>query len=199
MRKTHGFGGKEKLYSVWSNMRNRCNNPRCKDYPYYGGKGIKVCDEWDDYAAFREWSYTNGYCEGIGLSIDREDVNGWYCPKNCRWATKKQQMNNMSTNHLVTYNRETHTIAEWATITGIPFHVLESRIRAYHWGYERALKTPVNSHLTQYEYLGVKHTLKEWSRIYGVNYNTLYNRIHLYGWDIAKALETVAKVGGHYQ
>lgn len=199
MRKTHGFGGKEKLYSVWSNMRNRCNNPNCKDYPYYGGKGVKVCDDWNDYRAFREWSYANGYIENTGLSIDRKDVDGIYSPENCRWATKVEQMNNMSSNRLITYNGETHTIAEWAAITGIPFGVIEARIVAYGWDCERALVTPVNNHRRRYEYLGEKHTLTEWAKLYGLNYHTLYNRVNVYGWSLTQALEILPKAGGHYE
>lgn len=199
MKKTHGLGGKEKLYSVWSNMRNRCNNPHCNDYQYYGGKGVRVCKEWDDYAAFREWSYTNGYIENAGLSIDRKDVNGAYSPENCRWATKTEQMNNMSSNRSITYNGETHTIAEWSAITGIPFEIIESRIVAYGWTYERALTTPVNSHRKQYEYLEEKHTLTEWAKLYGLNYHTLYNRVNIYSWSLAQALRISPKAGGHYE
>lgn len=199
MKRRTGLAGKEKLYSVWSNMRNRCNNPNCKDYIYYGAKGVKVCDDWNNYGAFREWSYANGYIEDTGLSIDRKDVNGMYSPENCRWATKIEQMNNMSSNHLITYNGETHTIAEWSAITGIPFGVLESRIVPCGWECERALTTPINSHRKQYEHLGKKHTLTEWANLYELNNNTLYNRVNLYGWSLAKALGTPAKAGGHYE
>lgn len=195
MRKSSSLTGREKLYSVWSNMRNRCNNPKCKDYPYYGGKGVKVCDEWSDYGIFRKWAYANGYVENAGVSIDRIDVNGMYSPDNCRWATKREQMNNMSSNHLITYNGETHTMAEWAVIVEIPFGIIESRLRAYRWDVPRALTTPVNGHIKMYEYNGEKHTIKEWAKIYNINIHTLYNRINVYGWGVEKALKTAPRGG----
>lgn len=199
MNKTHGFGEKEKLYSVWSNMKNRCNNPRSKEYRYYGAKGVKVCDEWDDYSVFRAWAYANGYKENEGLSIDRINVDGMYSPENCRWATVKQQMNNMTSNHLVEHNGEVHTLSEWSDITGLPYRVIEARLRAYNWSTERALTTPVNGHIRLYEYNGETHTIVEWAEIYNLNFNTLYNRINRYKWSMEKALNTPPKEGGHYQ
>lgn len=83
----------EKLYNVWLRMKSRCNNPNTCNFKYYGGRGIKVCDEWQhDYSAFRSWANANGYKEG--LSIDRIDVDGNYCPENCRWITMLEQQKN---------------------------------------------------------------------------------------------------------
>lgn len=81
------------IYKAWQSLRQRCNNPHDKDYHNYGGRGISVCDEWDkSSAAFIEWSLANGFQPG--LSIDRIDVNGNYCPENCRWTTATQQARN---------------------------------------------------------------------------------------------------------
>lgn len=83
---------KKRIYSIWRCMRQRCQNPNNSDYENYGGRGIKVCDEWQNYQAFKVWAYSNGYSGD--LSIDRINVDGNYCPENCRWATAKQQANN---------------------------------------------------------------------------------------------------------
>lgn len=92
----HG-GRHDRLYRVWMGMRERCNNPNHNRYRIYGGRGIKVCNEWNDYAAFREWAYSNGYDEFAPrgqCTIDRIDPDGDYEPHNCRWVDLKEQNNN---------------------------------------------------------------------------------------------------------
>lgn len=108
-------------------MKERCNNPNNKRYKNYGGKGIKVCEEWMSFENFRDWSLQNGYDEG--LTIDRIDCNGNYEPSNCRYVTTKVQNRNYSRNHLITYQGKTQCIADWADETGINSGTILFRIK----------------------------------------------------------------------
>ena len=95
VHKTHGYS-RTKLGMVYTSMRQRCNNPNNKNYDKYGGRGIRVCEEWEkNPESFFEWALNNGYKEG--LSIDRIDVNGNYCPENCRWTDWEVQAINQRT------------------------------------------------------------------------------------------------------
>ena len=126
-----------RLYKIWASMKNRCENPNRKDYKRYGQRGIKVCSDWSDFLTFCEWATNNGYNDG--LTLDRIDVNGNYEPSNCRWATVKEQSNNRTNNHLITYNGETKTIAQWAEERNINHDTLYSRINRMNWDIGRAL------------------------------------------------------------
>lgn len=138
----HGFTH-HRLYACYYRMRHRCENPADSSYERYGGRGIKVCDEWkNDIVSFINWGIENGYKEG--LSIDRIDNDGDYSPENCRWANATQQCNNRSTNAFITYNGETHTYAEWSRIVGINQLTIRHRIEKLKWSVEDALTIPTD-------------------------------------------------------
>jgi Fic family protein len=123
-------------------MKSRCNDPTNAYYNRYGGRGIKVCDEWyKDFMKFYNWSIANGYSDK--LSIDRINNDKGYCPDNCRWTTAKIQANNTSQNKRVEYNGETHTIAEWSDIVGIKQNTITYRLKRG-WSVERTLTERVN-------------------------------------------------------
>ena len=116
------------LYAVWCSMKSRCYNPNNRCYKDYGGRGISICKEWkSDYMAFYNWSIKNGYKPG--LSIDRINTNGNYCPENCRWATMAQQNRNYSRNHMIEYNGETKCLSDWADLFGIKRETVLFRLR----------------------------------------------------------------------
>ena len=99
-----------RLYATWQNMKERCRNPKNNNYHNYGGRGITVCEEWkNSFQSFYDWAMSNGYSDN--LTLDRIDVNGNYCPNNCRWSTKKFQANNTRRNIYITYNKKTQTLA----------------------------------------------------------------------------------------
>ena len=135
----HGYSQKERLYQTWKNMRQRCNNPNRHDYKRYGGRGIAVCKEWNDYSTFRNWAIANGYNDN--LSIDRIDVNGNYEPSNCRWVDNIVQANNVRNNHRIEYKGTTYTLAEFARKLNISYSTLQHRINR-RWSIDKIVTTP---------------------------------------------------------
>lgn len=138
--KHNGYG--TRLYAIWDSMRQRCNNKNCRAYHNYGGRGIKICDEWDDFANFKEWAIISGYdntAKRGTCTLDRINVNGNYSPENCRWNTMKEQSNNRRNTIYMTVNDETHSLSEWASITGIKYDTLWKRYKKYGWSPERVV------------------------------------------------------------
>lgn len=131
-------GSNTRLYRIWCGIKKRCYDRNDKDkYKYYGGRGITVCDEWrNDFQAFYDWAMSHGYADD--LTIDRIDNNGNYAPLNCRWISKKEQMNNTRRNHSVTINGESKNITQWAEESGVPIKTLWYRLKKG-WSGERLL------------------------------------------------------------
>lgn len=115
--KKHGMSNSP-LFHIWTGMRYRCYNPNSPIYAHYGGKGICICDEWkDDFKSFYDWSIANGYKKG--LTIDRIDYNGDYCPENCRWITNEQQQRNKSNVPLYEYKGRMFTTGQFEEFLGV--------------------------------------------------------------------------------
>jgi hypothetical protein len=137
----HGMVG-TKVYRAWQAMKERCHNPNHAEFHNYGGRGIKVCDEWrDDFLAFYEHI---GDPPTDKHTIDRIDFDGDYEPDNVRWATPKEQARNQRSNRLVVYKGQSRCVNEWAEILGIKPITLYFRLRNG-WSVERAFEEPVQS------------------------------------------------------
>ena len=117
-----------RLYLTWKSMKSRCYNPNVSSFPYYGGRGIIVCDRWlcgfwdfvaDVYPSFEE-----------GLTLDRINFNGMYEPSNCRWATATEQANNQNKDYTsILYKGCFYTESQLSRITGVPRTTLQARRR----------------------------------------------------------------------
>jgi len=133
------------IYFSWQSMKKRCYNPNCKDFKWYGGKGITICDEWrSDYLNFRDWAIENGH--KTGLTIDRIDNRIGYEPSNCQWITKSENSKKRQREgkiQIIEYRGEAHGLRYWSMITGINQTTLQSRLRNG-WSAERALTEGVH-------------------------------------------------------
>lgn len=122
----HGLYRENKgLFNVWQSMKNRCYNPKRKNYDRYGGRGIRVCQEWHAAENFILWALNSGY--ETGLQLDRIDNNKDYSPDNCRWVTAKQNSQNTRRNITLTIRGLTNCVSEWSRIYNI------SSFTIYYW------------------------------------------------------------------
>lgn len=128
------------LYSLWCEMRRKCSNPKHVDFDIYGGRGIKVCERWDDMKSFLE---DMGEKPSPESTLGRIDNSGDYTPENCRWASIKQRNRNRRNTRYLTFRGETRSLGEFAERYGISSHNLWLRIFAYGWSVEKALIQPL--------------------------------------------------------
>lgn len=123
--------GRKKLRDIWASMMDRCYDPLCKAYPYYGGSGITVCDEWRySFAAFLMWAVENGYDEKAGrkdCTLDRTTPLGNYSPDNCRWTDMTEQVHNQKVNAIHDNNDDLLYKKEVANLLGMSVEFVESR------------------------------------------------------------------------
>lgn len=122
----HGME-RTRLYCIWKDMKVRCLKENDKSYRNYGGRGISLCPEWQEFIPFMEWAMESGYSDG--LQIDRVDNDGHYVPENCRWVTPRVNARNRRTNRLITIEGVTKTLIQWSEGAGISIQVLSYRIK----------------------------------------------------------------------
>jgi hypothetical protein len=185
---THGMS-KTPIYNIWQLMRIRCNNPNNPGYRYYGDRGIRVCERWNDFENFLE---DMGIPPNSDYSIDRIDNDGNYEPGNCRWANKFQQANNRRINRKIEFRGECLTIAQWARKIGVLDSTLRLRL-SNGWSIEKTLTTPVehDRHRT-IKFRGETLTIAQWARKFRMHPSTLYYRLQK-DWSIEKTLTTPVK------
>ena len=139
-RKEHPYS-KTITYLTWHHMKQRCLNKTDQAYPYYGGRGIKICKRWENN--FENFLQDMGE-KPEGLTIERIDNNGDYEPENCKWATYEEQSNNRRSNKIIEHNGKKQNIKQWSKELGIEYGTLHCRFYRG-WSAERALTTPVKN------------------------------------------------------
>lgn len=140
-RRTHGRS-KSLEYQTWCAMKSRCENPNNQDFHHYGGRGIKICQEWS--GSFETFLADMGLRPERNSTLERIDTNGDYCPSNCKWAPQAEQTRNKRTNRLYTINGETLCLVDWANRVGIDYRTIDGRM-ARGWPPEVAIMTPLLS------------------------------------------------------
>ncbi|MCX8129756.1 MAG: hypothetical protein N3I35_06620 [Clostridia bacterium] len=173
-----------RLEQIYRNMKNRCYNHNVKAYKNYGGRGIKVCEDWlKDGMNFQEWALANGYAEN--LTIERKDVNKDYEPSNCVWVSMKEQQNNRRDNKKVKYKGKIVTISQLSEITGILDKTL------YYWKEKGCLKEKLSNgkiEAKKYLFNGELKTLRELSEQHGLDEKLVRNRMRR-GWNLKDSLQ----------
>ncbi len=121
----HGRSG-TKEFNSWMSMRQRCENPRAKAFPEYGGRGISVCERWSSFDNF----FADMGVRPIGTSLDRIDNDKGYSPDNCRWALASQQVRNRRTTVFYSHNNVTLSLQEWGEKIGVPYKTMWARYKS---------------------------------------------------------------------
>lgn len=172
----------KRLYAIFHGIKRRCYTKSEKRYKDYGGRGIKMCDEWinkeDGFDRFVDWALENGYNET--LTIDRIDVNGDYSPENCRWITLVDQANNKRETLWVDYRGEHIQLMVLCNRLGVSYDTAHDRIYKRGWTVERAIETPSQQ----------EGSLRKKCKAAGINYGTVISRIQKFGWTEEEALNT---------
>ena len=167
-----------RLYTILQNMKKRCYDEGCDRYQDYGGRGIKICDDWlNSFDNFVDWAKDNGYQND--LTIDRIDNNGDYCPENCRWQTIKEQNMNKRTTFYAVYHGVKKPLKVWCDELDLPYDSVHNRITKIGMSVEEAFEKPFGE--KSFAQLCREHNMKP---------GVVYDRVHKFGWTIEDALNT---------
>jgi hypothetical protein len=141
-------GHRASVYSTWSKMKSRCLNPKLKDYKYYGGRGIKVCERW--LFSIENFLEDMGDKPDKDYSIERVDVNGDYCPENCKWIHRKLQNRNTRTSKYIEYNNKQLLLSEWCKELNLNYSIMRHRVNDLKMDFEDAIKYPKGKKLSKH-------------------------------------------------
>ena len=170
------------LWYRWHGIKKRCLNENDERYHQYGGRGIKICPEWlESFDNFAEWALSHGYAEN--LTLERIDVNGDYCPENCKWITLQEQAFNKRGTKWVDYKGEHTQLKKLCERLGVTYDTVHDRIYKRGWSVEDAIEKPSER----------ENPLRRKCQEKGINYQTVRDRINKLGWSEEEALNIPCK------
>jgi hypothetical protein len=179
----HGMT-KLRPYKIWKDMLRRCYNENNQRFKSYGGRGIKVCSKWHNFAGFWD-DMQKGYSDN--LTIDRIDNNGNYEPSNCKWSTQKEQANNRNTNAIFEIEGETKTLMQWCIAYNQKYTTIRYRMEKGKTLLEALTTKKESPNLSIVIFEGKERKLIELCKEYNIKYNAVYARISR-GMDVETAL-----------
>lgn len=186
-RYKHKIAEYKRIWYIWNGVKKRCMFENDARYPQYGGRGIKMCEAWQEsFDNFVEWALSNGYEDN--LTIERIDVNGDYCPENCTWITRKEQANNKRDTIWVDYHGRHVQLKKLCTEKNLNYDAINNRIVALGWDHERAIDEPIKTN---------EGSLMSICTEKGMNYGTVRDRIVKLGWTMEEALSVPTGRGRH--
>ncbi len=178
-RYRHRIDEYRSLWSRWNGIKRRCTNENDERYHQYGGRGIKVCDAWlESFDNFADWALAHGYADT--LTLERIDVNGDYCPENCKWISLQEQSLNKRGTKWVDYQGEHIQLIVLCDRMGLSYDTVHDRIYKRGWSVEDALTKPSQR----------TNSLMSKCRERGIKYSIVLDRIHKLGWSEERALNT---------
>lgn len=167
----HGLSG-HPLFEVWNSMLDRCYKPKTTHFEHYGGRGIRVCWAWKQgFESFYKWAIQNGWKPTLQLERIKNNQN--YTPKNCTFATRKEQCRNRRSNVVISYKGEKKCVVEWAEHFKIPSTVIYQRLK------RKVPKNRLFEPVKKWTYLtisGKRMTITEWATEYGLSKETVAER-----------------------
>lgn len=164
-----------RLYSVWSNMKSRCTTPSNKSWGRYGGRGITVCDEWQEFLPFKDWALANGYSDA--LQIDRIDNDSGYRPDNCRFVTRLDNGRNRRVTVKALWRGRERPIIEIAEEAGVSYRTVYRRIVQMGMTADEAVNKPNMRPRVMVDWRGRALSLSDLADETGIPKGTLRDRI----------------------